>query len=133
MKRFIAVIGLSLVLASCAQTRAIFDTFETATSATVSSEAVILAASSFDAVEITATNYLRLRRCTGTNGPLCRDPGVTKIVIPAVQEGRKARNSLKAFARSHPNALGPQGTYDALVLSTQTIKSALSTYQIVAK
>lgn len=131
--RYVILLLASLALVGCSSARTALNTLEAATQTSVSPEAVIIAASSFDVMEITATNYLRLRRCTGTNGPLCRDPVITPTIIMAVRTGRNARNDLKKFARSHPGQLGPQGTYDALVTATNTLKSALNTYQTAAR
>ncbi len=134
MKHFIrtALIAaaLALPISGCANVK---NAYNALTTASVSPEAVILAASTFDAFEVTATNYLRLRRCNGANGPICRDPAVTPIVVGSVRAGRVARNNLKQFLRTHPGQLGPQGDYDALVTATGTLRAALITYQSATK
>lgn len=133
-KRFAVVAGLAVSLAlplgSCSTPfgQRITAAYQAVTQATISPEAVILAASAFDTVEITATNYVRLRRCTGSNGPICRDPKLMPTIKGAVYAGRVARNNLKAFLRTHPGQLGPQGDYDALVSATRTLRDATAAY-----
>lgn len=129
MRKILMVLAL-VSLTGCAEIR---NAYDAVTGASVSPQAVVLAASTFDAFEVTATNYLRLRKCTDTNRPVCRDPAVTPTVIGAVRSGRVARNNLKQFLRDHPGQLGPQGDYDALVAATQTLRGALSEYQSAVK
>ena len=123
---FILATALTFGVAGCAQLQ---NAYNVVTGAQVSPQAVVVAASTFDAFEVTATNYLRLRRCTGSNGPICRDPAVTPKIIAAVRAGRVARNNLKAFLRAHPGQLGPTGDYDALIAATQTLQQVLAAYQ----
>ena len=136
MKRLCNLLAICLVgfsLAGCATFQKIEAAYQTVTSATVSPQAVIVAADSFDVVKITATNYLRLKRCSGSNGPICRDPVLTPKIIAWVKSGTVARDSLKAFLRAHPGQLGDQGLYDILTASTSSLTSALAAYQANAK
>ena len=127
----IGLIGFSLV--GCGTIAKIQTAYEAVTSATVSPQAIILAADAFDVVKITATNYLRTKRCTGTNGPVCRDPALTKTIASAVNNGTDARNTLKQFLRAHPGHLGDQGVYDALTTATATLTKLLAAYQAATK
>jgi hypothetical protein len=130
---FIAAI-LAVSLAGCAGSlTTIENAYSTLTTASVSPQAVVLAASAYDVVEVSATNYLRARRCTGTNGPVCRDPAVTPTIIATMRSGRVARDKLKQFLRDHPGQLGPKGDYDALIAATDTLRSLTATYQAAAK
>lgn len=122
-----AILALSL-LGGCATFQRLDTAWTAVKSATVSPEGVIVSAKIFDAVEATATNYLKLKRCNGTNGPICRDPAVTKTIITAVRQGREARNSLIAFQRAHPGQLGDQGVYDALQTSIDTLTGIVNAY-----
>jgi hypothetical protein len=109
---------------------------ETAVSATVSPNAIVLAASSYDALEATAKNYIDPRlnkRCNGTNGPVCRDPNATIVINKAMREGRVARNNAKQFLRDHPGELGTEGLYDALQLAIGTLQSIFTQYNIGTK
>lgn len=128
--RTLVIAALAIQLGGCGLARNIYDV---ATTATVSPTAVVVAASAFDAAEVTATNYLRAKRCNGTNGPVCRDSAVTPTIIGSIRAGRVARNNLKAFLRAHPGELGPKGDYDALVTATNTIQSATAAYQSAVK
>ena len=130
MRRFMLAGALALACfatTGCAELR---DAVSTVTQASVTPEEVTLAASAFDGFEVLATNYNRLRRCDGSNGPVCRDPSVTPVLRAAVRTGRVARNNLKQFLRDHPGQpLGTQGDYDALVAATKTIRDATAAYR----
>jgi hypothetical protein len=136
--RIAAVIALvALSLGGCAQLNdgwsRVRNTFEVVTSAKVSPEAIVLLASTFDAFEVTAKNYIDPqlnKRCTGSNGPICRDPGATKAINQAVRSGRVARDNAKQFLRDHPGELGTQGLYDALKASVDTLRSIFDQYGI---
>lgn len=54
-------------------------------------------ANAFDAVEVTATKYLRLPVC-GTGPVICRTHAASKVVITQVKAGRVVRNNLEAVA-----------------------------------
>lgn len=124
------VLATSLFVASCTQ---FHNAYDIATNASVSPTAVVVAANGFDAIEASATNYLRLRKCSSVSGPVCRQPSISKSIIKAVRAGRLARNSLEAFLRSHPGALGPKGDYDALVAATSTLQAIANSYNLGAK
>lgn len=136
MKRLILAASLALALAGCAPGSfgaKVEGVVSAITGATVSPQAIIVLANSFDALEVTAKNYInpRLnRRCDGTNGPICRDPAATKEIIKAVRAGRVARNNAKQFLRDHPGELGSQGLYDALQDTVSTLQSIFTQYGI---
>lgn len=133
MRKLFAVFAISaaVTLGGCSKTLQDAHTaFDIITSAKVSPQAVIIAANSFDALEVTATNYLTLKRCSATTGPICRDPGATKAMIPAIRSGRIARNNLLAFLRDHPGELGPRGLYDALESAGRSIQAVMAQYRI---
>jgi hypothetical protein len=133
----VAAALLSLSLAGCATQfgQKVEGVVSAITGATVSPEAIIILANSFDAMQVTAKNYINPalnKRCTGTNGPICRDPNATIALNKAIRTGRVARNNAKQFLRDHPGELGPQGLYDALQLSVGTLQSIFSQYNIGA-
>jgi hypothetical protein len=117
-----------LALGGCAGQ--VQETWTKLTSTEVSPTAVIVAANAFNAVKATATNYIRLPRCTGQNGPACRDPAVAAKIIPAVRSGTIARNGLTTFLRNNPGKLGPSGLYNALVGSTSVLNGIYAQYNI---
>lgn len=127
--RLFAAVAIALSVSGCALTDKIGNAYTSITSTTVSTDAVTYAASAFDAVQITATNYLRLRRCTGDNGPICRDPAITPQIIALVKAGREERNALKRFVRAHPGELGMEGTYAGLKQTTQSLQNLLAAYK----
>ena len=126
MKRLIPFL-LVFSLAGCA---ALQNAYDTLNGTSVSPTAVYVAANAFDAVEVTATNYLKLPKCTGSNGPVCRSPAATKQIIPAVRSGRVARTNLENFMAQNPGALGPVGLYNALTTATSTLQAIVQQYSI---
>lgn len=101
----------------------------TSAASTVTPEAILLARSAFNGAEVLATNYMRLPRCTPANTPLCRDPALRTRIDDAVYAGRRARNALAAFQRTHPGALGLTDAYDVLVTATATIRNLTVAYR----
>jgi hypothetical protein len=128
----VAVLAIGLSLGGCAKLVEATQFISTASAAvedlSVSPEMVLIASNSFDAVQVTATNYLRLKRCTGDNGPICRDPAVTPSIIAMIKAGRVARDDLQKFMRDHPGSLGKTGLYSALTQSVTTIQAMMATY-----
>lgn len=127
--RLVPIVGL-LFLAGCSGTNPLIEfkdrvsnAYSVLTEAKVSREAVVLARTTFDAAEVTATNYLRLQRCTPMNRPVCREAKYTQPIEVWILKGRDARNRLTLFMKQHPNELGPKGVYDALVEATRGIRS----------
>lgn len=130
----IAALTIAVTLGGCATQfgQKVEGVVSAITGATVSPQAVIVASNVFDGLERTATNYLRLTRCNGTNGPICRDPNATKTLIPAIRSGRVARNNLQQFMTDHPGQLGPSGLYDALQASITTLQNVFAQYNVGA-
>lgn len=131
MRRLLLIATLlTLPLGACGPLKAITGLTQTS----VSQRDAVLAIDGFDAVEITGTNYLRLRRCDGTNGPICRDPAVSPQVIAAVRSGRSSRNNLKASLRASigQNTVGAVADYNALTAVIQTIKAFTDAYTAAA-
>jgi hypothetical protein len=126
MRKLIAI-GLLFGLVGCTQLQ---NDINAITGASVNPTAVIVAANAFDAAEATATNYLRLKKCTATSGPVCRNSTATAAIIPAIRSGRAARNNLEAFLKNNPGVLGPTGLYNALTTATTTLEQIFSTYNI---
>lgn len=128
MKKFLAfaLIVASLALGGCTQFKQAVNNveavYDTITSVRATPKAIVLAIQAFDVSKIGATAYISQPRCTDSNRPFCRDPGVMATLEIAVYEGTKARNELKAWVRKHPNGAGPQDVFDKLGSITATIK-----------
>lgn len=139
MKRFgllrtaIVLVAASFLTTGCASIQDYYNAVSSAISSAASSEAtpkvVAVAISSFDAIKITATNYTRLPRCTGVNGPICRDPALRVKIKQAVAAGTVARNNLKAFLRQNPKSLADAGLYNSLLAAKQTLTDATAAYR----
>ena len=125
MRKLLIGFMFALSLGACASLQ---NTIDTITGATVSPRAVYLAENSFDAIEVTATGYLRICHAKMTT-PGCSSTAIAQV-IPAVRSGRIARSNLDSFMKAHPDALGASGLYDALVTATNTLQSVSTTYNI---
>lgn len=125
---------LAISLAGCAGTLDKIDSFVSSATSVINSaltpKDVVIAASAYDVVAVTATNYQRLPRCNGSNGPVCRDPAARKKIDAAIYAGRAARNNLKAYLRAHPGVTTVQlADYDTLVAATKTLQDATAAYR----
>lgn len=131
MKRLFAALAITLVLGGCAGTRVgdFIETVKSAATGTISPEAIYIAANTFDAAEVSATNYLRLKRCP-QNAPFCRDPKVTKQLVPLIRSGRVARNNAIQWVKDHPNQLAEASLYDKLTSVTSTIQDMMRQYNL---
>ena len=129
MKKLLVLV-IAFSLAGCAtELQKIKNAYDVVTSSSVSPTMVYVAANTFDALEATATNYLRLPTCGGT-AIICRNQNAVTAIIPAVRSGRVARNNLEQFLKDHPGQLGPQGLYDALTKSITTLQTIYTQYNI---
>jgi hypothetical protein len=124
MKKIILAFALALSLGACSTLQSL----SSLTTVQVSPQAVYLAENSFDAIEVTATGYLRICHAKMST-PGCSSTAIAQI-IPAVRSGRVARSNINAFMKAHPDALGAAGLYDALVTATNTLQSVSTTYNI---
>ncbi|MDE2103170.1 MAG: hypothetical protein KGL39_38345 [Patescibacteria group bacterium] len=130
MKKLIPIfIAFALTLGGCAN---LTNAWNVLTSTQVTASEVAVAGNTFDGLEAIATGYLRLVRCSGSNGPICRDPKATVAIINAVRAGRVARNNLEQFFKDHPGQLGPSGLYDALQTSITTLQNIFAQYGVTA-
>lgn len=130
MKKIFLILALSLSLGACSTFERLKQTAEAVGEFTVSPEAVVIASNTFDALQVTATNYLKLKSCRKINSVICRDPTATALIIPAIRSGRVARNNLQQFLADHPNQLGPSGAFDALNASISTIQGVFVQYRV---
>lgn len=126
--RLVAGIALAgtVCLAGCAgELTKLQAAYADVTSSSVPLNDLVLARQTFNAVEVSATQYLGLKRCDGAT-VICRSPAATKIIVPAIRSGRVARINLATFMREHPGQLGPSGIYNALVAANSTLNGTLS-------
>lgn len=128
MKKLLLAMTIALSLGGCAEFKNFWDTSVTAVS-TVSPSAIYIARNSFDAVEVTATNYIVFckvhPRTTG-----CSKTAIATI-IPAVRSGRIARTNLTQWQRNNPpGTWGPASLYNALVAATSTLQQIQAQYNV---
>lgn len=125
MRKLLLSFALAVSVAGCAQFKSAFDTV---TGIEVSPKAVYVAVNTFNALEVTAANYLHVCRTAPTT-PGCSQSAIAQL-IPAVRSGRVARNALLDFMKTHPDALGAKGLYDALMSTTAVVQQIKDTYKI---
>ena len=127
MKKLVAIALLALSLGGCANFQ---NAWGIVSGATVSPTAVYVARNSFDAAEVSATNYIVFCKVhPATYG--CSKVAIAKL-IPAVRSGRVARNNLAQFQKNNPGTLGPAGLYNALNAATNTIQEISLQYNTQA-
>ena len=111
MKRFLVIFLLTFSVGACDTLRAIQTVYSIATEATVSSQTIIIAANSFDALEATATRYLIYCK-TNLTVPAC-SANNRRQVIKYVRSGRAARTQLETYIAS--GQAGPSALYNTLI------------------
>jgi hypothetical protein len=119
-----AAVALCLALSSCANIKTAYDAV---TTSTVPAQTINVAINGFNIVKTAATGYIAY--CTPNPTPAgCDDDAIQNKIMPAIDSGTTARNTLKSFLREHPGSLGDKGTYDALVTASSTLQTLLATY-----
>jgi hypothetical protein len=117
-----AAVALCLTLGSCANIQTAYDAV---TTSTVPAKSIYVAANAFNVVETAAAGYVTY--CTPNPTPVgCNDAVIQGSIIPAINKGIDARNTLKTFLAAHPGALGDKGLYDVLVTTTSTLQTLLA-------
>lgn len=117
MKRVLALF-LVLALAGCANLQSIYTL---ATTATVPSGTVVIAANSFDALKATAINYANYCVAQKFPQPVCSAAN-RRAVIKAVNAGTSARVQLEASINTGQPALST--VYNTLVAAVNTLTAS---------
>lgn len=131
MKKILIIFSITFALGGCAQLTQFKNTVENAVVATtnITPQQIYIAANSFDAVKISATNYLKLKRCP-QNAPFCREPKVTPTIINLIRAGTIARNNAVTWARANPDGFADQSLYDRLTSITSTLEDMMRQYHV---
>jgi hypothetical protein len=118
--RMIGAIALCCALASCS-------TLSKLESVKITPTQVHIAAQAFDALEVTATNYVRLPTCKAGQSFLanrCSTKAAIARLVPVIHAGRTDRDNLEAYIKTHPTGgVGASGIYDALTATVTAIKA----------
>lgn len=123
MKKLLILLMLaSAPLGGCATIKTAFGVV---TGATVTVQEVYIAANAYDAIEASATTYLKLPVCG--NLP-CRNPSATKPIVAAVRSGRLARTALEKAVNTTTNGLVNANLLNTLTSSTSTLKAILAEF-----
>lgn len=117
MKRVLPLF-LVLALAGCANLQSIYTL---ATTATVPSGTVVIAANSFDALKATAINYANYCVAQKFPQPVCSAAN-RRAVIKAVNAGTSARVQLEASINTGQPALST--VYNTLVAAVNTLTAS---------
>ena len=120
MKRVVLVIALGL--AGCSTLTNIAGT-------TVSPSQVVIAGNSFDALEATATNYLRLPTCP-VQAPVCKNSASVGPIVSAVHAGRTARTDMIGYVTANPGQAVPVSRYDTLKASVDSLNTLFAQYNV---
>jgi len=111
--------SLALALTSCAK---LTDVYTAVSSSSVPPKAIYVAINSFDVAKASAVNYVNY--CSPNPSPAgCDDAVIRTKLFPAMTRGTNARTQLRVFLHAHPGEFGPQGTYQAIVGSTDIISA----------
>lgn len=128
MMRIIAL-ALALGLCGCATgLQKLQNVYTMVTDTTVSPQAIVVAANSFDALEGTATTYLVY--CRGNLATAICSAANRRIVIGAVRTGRNARNQLEAYIAQQTPAPAP--LYNVLITAINALTSSAASQVAVA-
>ena len=122
MKKIIAIGLLAFSLVGCAQLQ---NAYNVVTGAAITPEQVYVSANAFDAIEASATQYLRLPVCGSAP---CRNAGATQTIVAAVRSGRLARNKLESAVNANPTGPVDANLLATLTSSTSTLKSILAEF-----
>lgn len=121
--RWIFSLLVCVGLSSCAALNAV-------ESVNISPTQVYVAAQAFDAVEATATNYVRLPVCKAGQTFVknqCSTLAAISRLVPAIHAGRTDRDNLEAYVKANPKGgIGASGLYSALTAATATIKAVFT-------
>ena len=122
--KYLRVFLLLLPLGGCA---ALQNAYNVLTGVTITPTTVYVAANAFDTAEGTATTYLHLAACTGTNGPVCRNASTAAQIVKLIRQGRPIRNQLEALISAGQGAApvpaSLYATFTALLASIQQVMS----------
>lgn len=117
-----SVVLLALSLAGCASLgQKISTAWQIVTSAAVSPTQIIVAGNAFDALEVTATQYLLYCKSVAYVPKACA-LGNRKPVVAAVRAGQAARNALEPYVTA--GTAGPSAIYNSLVAAIQTLQAS---------
>ena len=122
--RKIILIALVLGLGGCAQLQ---NAYNVLTGITITPTTVYVAANAFDTAEGSATTYLNLPACTGSNGPVCRNATTAAQIVKLIRQGRPIRNQLEALiSAGQGNAPVPASLYTTFTALLSSIQQAMT-------
>jgi len=128
MKKLLLIATLALSLGGCAGLQSFYNVTTSAVNG-ASPTAIYVARNSFDAVEVTATNYIVYCKVHPST-PGCSKTAIAKL-IPAVRSGRIARTNLVQWQKQNPpGTWGPIGMYNTLTTATATLQQISAQYNI---
>lgn len=137
MRKVLLALALSLALSGCT-TSGLFGTKlsqdisnigNLLSGVTVTPQAVIIAGNSVDALQDTATAYLRLPLCRTGGSPICRERAATAPIRRTVLAMRAARNSLEEYLAAHPGSSPPATLYERVTAAVSALSAVITQYR----
>jgi len=122
MKKILLAAVLSLSLAGCASFNQKVETaWQIVTSAAVSPTQILVAANSFNALEVTSTQYLLYCKSVTVKPQACALSN-RQAVVKSVRAGRAARNALEPYVTS--GKAGPAAIYNTLISAVSALQAS---------
>lgn len=113
----------------CAFFHKVEDAYQVVTQTAVAPSTAAITILAYNGFEATATNYNSLPRCTGSNGPVCRDPAAREEIRKIVLSGRVARDDVKQFLRNNPGQPVTIQSYQDLLNAKAALEAILAKYK----
>lgn len=124
----VLVICAALALAGCNTVSNVGNAISVVTAAKVSPQAALVAANSFNALEVTATAYLQLPKCPASVA--CKTDTAVKAIVPAVRSGRAARNEIESLLKANGGSAIPVVNYNTLTSANNVLQTIYNQYNI---
>jgi hypothetical protein len=128
MKQVISILMLGGILGGCTQLATVENAATAIAGITVTPQQADIAASAFDGLEQTATQYESWPVCTKNVTLVCKNPSVIPALNADILAGQQARNRLEQAAISTG---GPSASlYNVLVGDINTLQTLFTQYNI---
>lgn len=121
MKKFSLL--AAILLGGCAQ-------IQTLEGASLNTTQVYAAANAFDAVELTATNYLKLPVCVSGGPILCRNQQAAAAIVAAGRGGYQARRTLISACIAGTTSTACVSAYTTLTTAVTGLQNVFTQYGI---
>jgi hypothetical protein len=119
VKKIIAIGLFALALEGCANPASL----------EVTPSQAVIGENGFDAIEQTATNYLRLPWCPSTAAtPICKTRTGVRAIEPAIRTARGDRDMIQTFLKANPGQPIPVTMQSAMAAAASNLQGLLAQY-----